>query len=249
MDWWGMGIIEEEEREINMRNEKGFTLVELLVAMAVGVIVLAGIAMAYRSQQRSAIVQDQVSAMQQNLRASMQLMEREIRMAGYDPVGNAGSGIQTANANTIRITLDIHDGVDNDSDGITDEIDEAGNGDGDTNDINEDITYLRLDPDADGVFDLFRRDAAVAGDQPIAENIDALDFVYLDEDGNVTATLTEMRSVQITVVARTDRRDRGYTDTETYTNQQGTTVFGPGGDNFRRKRLTAEVKCRNLGLL
>lgn len=244
-----MGIIEEEGREFKMRNEKGFTLVELLVAMAVGSIVLAGIAMAYRGQQRSALVQDQVSAMQQNLRASMQLMEREIRMAGYDPAGSAGSGIQTANATSIRLTLDIHDGADNDSDGIVDEFDEEGNGDGDTNDINEDITYLRLDPDGDGVFDLFRRDAAVAGDQPIAENIDALDFVYLDEDGNVTATLTEMRSVQITVVARTDRRDRGYTDTAIYTNQQGTTVFGPGGDNFRRKRLTAEVNCRNLGLL
>ncbi|TET85157.1 MAG: prepilin-type N-terminal cleavage/methylation domain-containing protein [Desulfobacteraceae bacterium] len=249
MDRRGMGIIEEEGSEIKMRNEKGFTLVELLVAMTVGGIVMAGISMAYRSQQKSALVQDQVCAMQQNLRASMQLMEREIRMAGYDPAGSAGSGIQTANATSIRITLDIHDGADNDADGIVDEFDEAGNGDGDTNDINEDITYLRLDPDGDGVFDLFRRDAAVAGDQPIAENIDALDFVYLDEDGNVTATLTEMRSVQITVVARTDRRDRGYTDTAIYTNQQGATVFGPGGDNFRRKRLTAEVKCRNLGLL
>lgn len=244
-----MGVTWEKGREFKMRNEKGFTLIELLVAMAICGIVLAGISMAYRSQQKSALVQDQVCAMQQNLRASMQLMEREIRMAGYDPAGSAGAGIQTANAASIRITLDIHDGTDNDADGIVDELDEAGNGDGDTNDINEDITYLRLDPDGDGVFDLFRRDATVAGDQPIAENIDALNFVYLGQDGNVTATLTQMRSVQITVVARTDRGDREYTDTATYSNQQGSTVFGPAGDSFRRKRLTAEVNCRNLGLL
>jgi type IV pilus assembly protein PilW len=249
MDQWWVGIIENYRRELRMRNDKGFTLVELLVAMAVGGIVLAGISMAYRTQQRSSIVQEQVSAMQQNLRAALQLMEREIRMAGYDPEGSAGSGIQTANASSIRFTLDIHDGADNDSDGLVDEIDEAGNGDGNTNDIGEDITYLRLDPDGDGVFDLFRRDASVAGDQPIAENIDALDFVYLDEDGNVTGTLSEIRSVQITVVARTDRRDRGFTDNVTYRNQRNVTVFGPAGDNFRRKILTAEVKCRNLGLL
>jgi type IV pilus assembly protein PilW len=244
-----MGIIKGYGRECKMRNNKGFTLVELLVSMAVGGIVLAGIAMAYRTQQRSSIAQEQVCAMQQNLRAAMQLMEREIRMAGYDPEGSAGSGIQTANAASIRFTLDIHDGVDNDADGFVDEFDEAGNTDGSSNDINEDITYLRLDPDGDGVFDLFRRDASVAGDQPIAENIDALDFVYLDEDGNVTGTLDEIRSVQITIVARTDRRDRGFTDSVTYRNQQNVSVFGPAGDNFRRKQLTAEVKCRNLGLL
>ena len=230
-----------------MKDKKGFTLIELLVAMATAGIVMAGVYASYHVQQRSYLAQEQVAEMQQNLRAAMHLVEREIRMAGYNPPGSSGAGIETATATSIRVTMDIHDGLDNDGDGTIDENDEAGNGDGDTGEGNEDITYLRLDPDGDGIFDLFRRDGAIAGDQLVAENIDALDFVYLDQSGTPTATLSEIRSVQITLVARAAQGDRGYRDTETYLNQQGTVVLPSPDDAFRRRRLSAEVICRNLG--
>ena len=231
-----------------MRHEKGFTLIEILVAMAISGVVMAGIYSVYHANLKSSITQEQVAVMQQNLRAAILLMEREIRRAGNDPTGNAGAGIQNANASSISFTMDIHDGTDNDADGSTDEADEAGNGDGDVTDTNEDITYLRLDPDGDGNFDLFRRDAVVAGDQLIAENIDALDFVYIDGNGNVTATLSEIRSVQITIVAKTRQEIHGFSDAATYTNQQGTVVLNQQNDKFRRQRLSTEVKCRNLDL-
>ncbi|MCD6266685.1 MAG: prepilin-type N-terminal cleavage/methylation domain-containing protein, partial [Deltaproteobacteria bacterium] len=67
------------------QNENGFTLVELLVAMAISVIVMASIGYVYYTQQKSYVAQEQISAMQQNLRAAMYYMEREIRMAGFDP--------------------------------------------------------------------------------------------------------------------------------------------------------------------
>jgi type IV pilus assembly protein PilW len=234
---------------LKMRHDNGFSLIELLVAMTIAGIVIGGIYSVYHTQQKSFLVQEQVTGMQQNIRAALLLMEREIRRAGYDPTRNAGAGITTASATSIRFTMDIHDGVDNDADSSIDESDEAGNGDGDITDPNEDITYLRIDPDGDGVFDLYRRDATVAGDQLVAENIDAIDFIYLDGDGNITPTLSNMSSVQITLVARTDRIDRGYIDTTSYTNQQGTVILPQQNDGFRRKRLTAEVKCRNLDLL
>lgn len=248
-----------------MRHEKGFTLVELLVAMAVAGVVMAGIYSAYYSQQKSSITQSQVAAMQQNLRASMHLMEREIRLAGHDPTNDSGAGIVATNANSINFTLDIHDSADNDGDGITDEPDEEGNGDGDVNEANENITYQLLDPDGDGVFDLFRTDA-VAGNQLLAENIDAVDFIYfdgrlfdgVDNDGDGTtdeddeatpvANAADVRAVDITLVARTRRGDRGYTDTEVFSNQLGTVIWGPGGDNNRRRALSTRVTCRNLGL-
>jgi type IV pilus assembly protein PilW len=209
-------------------NRYGFSLIELLVAMAVSSIVMAGICTAYYSQNRSYITQEQVSAMHQNLRSALCFTEREIRMAGFDPSGISNAGIITGAAGAIRFTLDL-------------------NGDGDTNDSNEDITFSLYDYKGDGVNDLGRKDGA--GDyQAVAENIDALNFVYLDKDRNVTAELPDVRSVQVTLVARSGRADEGYTDTTTYTNQQGIQILSAQNDHFRRRRLTAEIKCRNLGL-
>ncbi|MFB0521051.1 MAG: PilW family protein, partial [Desulfatiglandales bacterium] len=121
-----------------MLNNKAFTLAELLVAMVVVGVVMAAIVSTYCSQSKSYVAQEQVAAMQQNLRAAMFYMEREIRMAGCDPKRSANAGIETAGPSTIRITMDI--------------TNDAGTGssDGDHSDTNEDITYTPVDADGDG---------------------------------------------------------------------------------------------------
>ena len=218
-------------------SNQGFTLTELLVAMVIGGIVAAGIYSTFYSQQKSYLAQEQIAAMQQNLRGAMHILGRDIRMAGYDPTGWATTGIQTAQASSLRFTRDI--------------TDDTGTGppDGDTSDPNEDITYALADLDGDGDTDLGRNDVNGGGNHQIAENIDALNFIYLDEDGTPTTTPSEVRAIQASVLARTDRRDQGYQNTNAYQNQQGTTIFTPpAGDGFRRRLLTEEFKCRNLGL-
>ena len=231
-----------------LNNKKAFTLIELLVALAISGVVMTGIYSAYYSQQKSYITQEQVAAMQQELRAAMYIMQREIRMAGCDPIGSAGAGIQTPNTNSITFTLDItggeSDGKDNDNDGSVDEGDERRFSDGFCDDTNENITYSLYT--ADGIQKLGRDTGG--GNQPVAENIDALDFVYLDSNGTPTATISDIRSVQITMVARAGKGDPGYTNNTSYKNQQGTTIYVALNDNFRRKLSTAEVECRNLGL-
>nr|MDJ0988105.1 prepilin-type N-terminal cleavage/methylation domain-containing protein [Desulfobacterales bacterium] len=71
-------------------NPNGFTLVELLLAMAAGLIVMIAIFAAYQNHQRSHVTQQLVVDMQQNARAAMSLMKREIRMMGYDPAATDG---------------------------------------------------------------------------------------------------------------------------------------------------------------
>jgi len=145
-----------------------------------------------------------------------------------DPTGNAGAGIVTANANSISFTEDIR----GDADGS--------DPDGATNDPNESIAYALSNNN------LVRNTGG--GNQVVAENIDALDFVYLDENGNPTATLTDIRSVEITIVARIGRALRATKNNNLYYNQQGTQILGAQNDNFSRKSMTTFIKGRNLGI-
>jgi type IV pilus assembly protein PilW len=237
-----------------MNNRSGFTLVELLISLTLSSLVMTAIYSTYQSQQKTYVVQYQMAAMQQNARAAMFYMERELRMAGCDPTGNAGAGVETAAADTIQFTMDItggeSDGKDNDSDGTVDEAAEDIYPDGLTTGTDEDITYALNDNDLDGDTDLERTDNGVT--RLIAENIDVLDFVYLDKDSAVLAApvadLSDIRAVQITVVARTSQIDNDYTNSLAYKNKQGTTILAAQNDSFRRILLTTHIKCRNLGI-
>lgn len=223
----------------NSLSEKGFTIVEILVAVAISGVVMAGIYSAYYSQQRSYETQEKVVAIQQNLRAAMYFMEREIRMAGLDPTKSGNFDIQAATSTTMRFQEDISNGSAGDPDGTCQDL--------------EDITY------SIGTSDMTLQRTTIDGTvNNIAENIEALDFVYLDEDGSViadpTTDIDDIRSVQIAIVARSDKTDPKYTNTQTFKNLQGTDITTAGGDsyplndNYRREILTAQVKCRNIGL-
>jgi len=64
-------------------SQKGFTLVELLMAMALTLVVMGAVFKTFKSQQDSFIIQDQVAAMQQNLRGAMYTLTRDLQLAGY----------------------------------------------------------------------------------------------------------------------------------------------------------------------
>ncbi|MBN1626079.1 MAG: PilW family protein, partial [Deltaproteobacteria bacterium] len=87
--------------------------------------------------------------------------------------------------------------------------------------------------------------------QTIAKDIEALNFVYLDADGSVIADpvtdIDDIASVQIAIVARSERPDPKYSGSQTFLNMQGDTI-GTFTDHYRRELLTAQVKCRNIGL-
>ncbi len=235
-------------------NRSGFTLVELLISLTLVSLVMTAVYSTYRSQQKTYIVENQMAGMRQNIRAALYYMERELRMAGCDPTGNAGAGVVIAQANTIQFTMDITGGEsdlkDNDSDGTIDEEAEDIYPDGLTTGTDEDITYALNDNNGDGDTDLERTDNGVT--RLIAENIDALDFVYLDKDSAVLAfpiaDLSDIRAVQITVVARTGQGDSKYSNSVEYKNKQGTTILTAQNDSFRRFMMTTHIKCRNLGL-
>lgn len=70
-------------QSFNSRVQAGFTLVELLVAMALMGIVMTAIFNLYLGTERSADTQDRIADIQQSLRFAHDQLVRDIRMAGF----------------------------------------------------------------------------------------------------------------------------------------------------------------------
>jgi prepilin-type N-terminal cleavage/methylation domain-containing protein len=79
--------------------KRGFTVIELLVALALLSVVLLFVFGTFTYQHSTYTVVDQVSEAQQNSRAIARLIERDIRNAGYlVPLGGAACGVDANNA-------------------------------------------------------------------------------------------------------------------------------------------------------
>ena len=91
--------------------QKAFTLVELLVAMAIGLVVIAGLSSTFISQRKTYNVQEQISEMLQNGRAAMGIMSNEIRMTGYGVTTTALPWIDWAGVTFTTIPVVIEEGA------------------------------------------------------------------------------------------------------------------------------------------
>ncbi len=221
-------------RYIKNEKDNGFTLIELLIAMVIALVVITSIASAFISQRKIYATQEQVAEMIQTARASMDMITREIRMAGYDPSATLQKDDPTeaAGISFVGIPYDTSQ-----LEIVADIDDDAGNGvgDGDTGDPNEDIVYRFYDATDSTYPNQIKRRTGNGYFQPFAENIETFTFAYLDEDGNATTTTADVRQIQITITARTAEQDPDYSD-PTYS------------DGHRRYTLTTVITPINLGL-
>jgi prepilin-type N-terminal cleavage/methylation domain-containing protein len=67
---------------ILIKENKGVTLIELMVALVIAAVLVAGTYSIFISQQRTYVAQDQIVGAQQDGRAALTIMARDIRMAG-----------------------------------------------------------------------------------------------------------------------------------------------------------------------
>ncbi len=83
----------------------GFTLLELLIALALTGFVTAAIFKLYVSQHKHYITQTDVADIQQGARAAIGEMSRQIRMAGYQlPLGLNAIEASNTNPDTVTVT-------------------------------------------------------------------------------------------------------------------------------------------------
>ena len=112
--------------KIRIRNEnKGFSLLELLIALVIAGILLAALYRTFIGGQKVYIVQEAVADAQQNVRVSIDQMVREIRMAGsggnilssfgnvngYSSIFTPANNVNTVGTNDDAITVLVPDQV------------------------------------------------------------------------------------------------------------------------------------------
>jgi type IV pilus assembly protein PilW len=154
----------------------GLTLVATLIALTSTGFVVGALSHLFIMQPRLSEAQGTRRDMVENARIALEVMTREIRMAGYNPTGAIFDGITYA-PTQLHLRADL-------------------NGDGDTDGPNEDIRYTY---DA-ATQQIIRVDCA--GQTSVAEHLQAFTLTGLDTAGRPTTVSAHVRQLRITVTAR-----------------------------------------------
>jgi len=227
-----MNNIKAEKEVLQVMNSRGFSLIELIVAMATGLVIMGAIYAVTEMGQRTSVAVERKVVAQQDARAALDIMALEIGMASCNPTfgsniwvdgpstGTCGNiainqtyrGIQEATANSITVEMDIRGAA-------------AGSSpDGDVNDANEIIRYnydtanqyITRKTGCGGAATAFlgaqtgnSRKVRVVN-QAAGINL----FTYYDGNdvqipyANLPARIPDIRRIKITLVVDTEAKDR-----------------------------------------
>ena len=169
--------------------KKGFTAVELLISLAIMSMTLGSVYSLYMSFIRTCTKESVKIKLQQNVRSSLDMMIRDIRLAGLDPEGTGEFGIIAATAQRIKFTAD------RDMDG---ELDIPNAADG--IDLS-DLEYMEYEfDDSNGIvrMSLYKPDGTTREmSDTLVENVTGLTFSYFTSNDVTTSNLDDIRTVGI----------------------------------------------------
>ncbi len=171
-------IISVEKKKLLFN--RGFTIIELLIAMCMFAFVVGGLYKVFISMTHNHAAQERLMEMSQSARVAIDRMSHDIRLAGYKTSTATFNGIATANSTMIRVLTDL-------------------NQDGDTSDSFEDITYS-----FNGSEIVL---TANSTSEVLCENVHAATFSYVLANGTTTSTpsdMKEIRQVLISITVNTD---------------------------------------------
>jgi len=166
----------------------GFTLVEVLMSLAMLSIVFGTIYRTFDTFNRSYTSENVKAGVQQKSRLGIDLMARDIRLAGLDPLGTSAAGFNPADTDStsVHFSADL-------------------NYDGDLDDPFEDITYALNGNLLQQTSDL--------GSGPLTatllDNVSALSFAYLDEADNLLPEPVAVDQIRTVLISLTLQRPAG----------------------------------------
>lgn len=86
------------QMRLSVANVRGFTLIELMVAMLLGLVVIAGVGSVFLSNQRVYRTNRALSDVQDSSRVAFELLARDVRNAGLTACSNSGRISNVLNA-------------------------------------------------------------------------------------------------------------------------------------------------------
>ncbi len=181
---------------MNMKiDKKGFTAVELLISLAIMSMTLGSIYSLYMSFIRTCTKESVKIKLQQNVRSSLDMMIRDIRLAGLDPEGTGEFGIIAVTPQSIKFTAD------RDMDG---ELDIPNAADG--IDLS-DLEYMEYEfDDVNGIvrMSLYKPPDGTTKEMSdtLVENVTGLTFSYFTSNDVTTSNLDDIRTVGIEMTIR-----------------------------------------------
>ena len=177
-------------RRRTYKSTAGFTLIEMMVAIALGMIVIAGATGTFTAQTRQNAAEEQISQLNQNVRGALDMIIRDLMQAGYKAPGGSVTGVTYVSASQFQIQADLD-----------------ANGSIDTGSTSlEYIVYV-----FDSANQLITRQLGTAGSaEVLAENITACTFTYKDASDATTTASSSIRKMTIAITGQTAKVDPSY---------------------------------------
>jgi prepilin-type N-terminal cleavage/methylation domain-containing protein len=162
-------------RENARRSAAGYTLVEVLIVIAILSIVMGVAVTSFDNIGRFFTRENVKSETQKKTRFGMETMIQDIQLAGLNPTGTAGGGVQAAATTSIRLASDL-------------------NFDGDFNSPFETVTYALAGTNLQQTNHL--------GTETLVENVSSFRLAYFNAGGTELAepiNIADVRSVGLSI--------------------------------------------------
>ncbi len=218
--------------------QRGMSLIELMIAMVIGLIILAGVVNIFVASRHSARFTDGLQSMQENGRQAIFVLQYAIRQAGYSE-SNDLTAIDLATSNADRITVRHQSPVDcTGADTSTAPVPGVA------------VDEYYHDQSNNQV--LCKGNVGTAP-MPVAENIEAIRFLYgldTDDDGDIeryvryteVADVSQVAGIQFAILVVTDDPVKDRKLNKTFTILDDTKS---SNDLFGRQVFQSTVIIRN----
>ncbi|MFH0787532.1 MAG: prepilin-type N-terminal cleavage/methylation domain-containing protein [Pseudomonadota bacterium] len=173
--------------DLRIQNRKGFSLIELLIGLALLGVVLTAVYQLIISADKSQVAQDLEVEMQQNARSAADFVVRELR--NINALSCLENTTTTCSPTSDKITFTS---------------------------MSDPDTRIFSWSSTDNILRFSKAGAGSPDRQPLADNITACTLSPFDAGNNTTNDITLVKRIDITITARTSRVDPNTNNYRTY---------------------------------